>query len=349
MEFKPKFTITSKINNALLEIERARGFLEATKLKEDWIVNMQSEALILEAHHSTHIEGTELTLNQAQLILAGEHIDDVNPDDRQELLNYKEAMDFVSEYLDKKTEITEGLIKNVHHILVKDVRGGTLEPGQYRQVQNYVVNTATREIIYTPPTPDEVPGLMKEFIEWLNNIGDTPPVLAAGIAQHKFVDIHPFIDGNGRTARVLCTLVLYLHGYDFKRLFSLSEFYDTNRPEYYHAIQTVREHGMDLTPWLEYFIDGLKVQMLEVKDKGEAAIKKEIILEKAAKAGLNDRQEKILQYILINERATVEEIRREFEIVRRTIQRDFSVMLEAGLIKEVAKSRTDPTRYYELL
>ncbi len=279
MVFKPKFTISNKINNALLEIERARGFLDAAKLNDDWIIQMQSEALILEAHHSTHIEGTELTLDQAQLILTGEHVDNVRPDDLQELLNYKEAMDFVSDYLDKKTEITEGLIKNVHHILVKDVRGGTLEPGQYRKVQNYVVNTATREMIYTPPDPENVPGLMKEFVEWLNNVGDVPHVLVAGIAQHKFVDIHPFIDGNGRTARVLCTLILYSKGYDFKRLFSLSEFYDTSRPGYYRAIQSVRQEDMDLTPWLEYFIDGLKVQMLDVKNRGEATIKKEIIIE----------------------------------------------------------------------
>ena len=349
MVFKPKFTITNKINNALLEIERARGFLDATKLKDDWIIQMQSEALILEAHHSTHNEGTELTLVQAQLILTGGHVDDIRPDDRQELLNYKEAMDFVSEYLDKKTEITEGLIKNVHHILVKDVRGGTLEPGQYRQVQNYVVNTATREIIYTPPEPEEVPELMKEFVEWLNNIDDVPPVLAAGIAQHKFVDIHPFIDGNGRTARVLCTLVLYLHGYDFKRLFSLSEFYDTNRPGYYRAIQAVREEYKDLTPWLEYFIDGLKVQMLEVKDRGEATIKKEIIMEKAKKAGLNERQKMIMMNLLENRKASVDDIRQELDVVRRTVQRDFAILVDAGFVREVAKSKTDPTRYYELL
>lgn len=349
MVFKPKFTITNKINNALLEIERARGFLDATKLKDEWIIQMQSEALILEAHHSTHIEGTQLTLDQAQLILTGENVDNVRPDDRQELLNYKETMDFVSDYLDKKTEITEGLIKNVHHILVKDVRGGTLEPGQYREVQNYVVNTATQEIIYTPPAPEEVSGLMKEFVEWLNNMEDVPPVLVAGIAQHKFVDIHPFIDGNGRTARVLCTLILYLNGYDFKRLFSLSEFYDTNRPGYYHAIQSVRQDDLDLTPWLEYFIDGLKVQMLEVKDRGEVTIKKEIIMERSKKAGLNERQENIMLYLLENNKATVDEIKQKHDIVRRTVQRDFAVLVDAGLVKEVAKSKTDPTRHYELL
>ena len=85
--FKPRFTITSKITNALLDIERARGFLDAANLKEAWIRDMQSEALVLEAHHSTHIEGTQLTLPQAHGILAGELVNAVRADDRQELLS----------------------------------------------------------------------------------------------------------------------------------------------------------------------------------------------------------------------------------------------------------------------
>jgi Fic family protein len=166
--YRPKFIITNKINNELLEIERARGFLDAVQLKSDWIKEMQSAALILEAHHSTHIEGTQLTLSEAQNILAGKSVEGIRPDDRQELLNYKDAMDFVSEYMDRKSEINEEIIKDIHRILVKDVRGGSLEPGCYRRVQNYVVNSLTGKIIYKPPTADEVAALMKEFVGWLN-------------------------------------------------------------------------------------------------------------------------------------------------------------------------------------
>jgi Fic family protein len=169
------------------------------------------------------------------------------------------------------------------------------------------------------------------------------------VAQHSFVDIHPFLDGNGRTARVLCTLILYHKGYDFKRLFSLSEFYDKNRRQYYDAIQSVREKGMDMTEWLEYFVAGLKNQMLEVKNKGEVAIRKEIILERAQGLNLNDRQQKLLTYLLDEKRASVDDIERMFKFIRRTIQRDLSKMVELGLVKEVAKSKTDPTKYYELL
>ena len=336
---EPDFTITNKINNTLLEIERARGFLDAAKLKEDWIKEMQSEAFILEAHHSTHIEGTQLTLSQAQKILTGKPVKGIRPDDRQELLNYKDAMDFISEYLNKKSEITEDLIKEVHKTLVKDVRGGKLEPGKYRVVQNYVVNSLTNEIIYEPPPPSEVPGLMKEFVEWLNSDMDISPVLIAGIAQYKFVDIHPFLDGNGRTARVLCTLILYQHGYDFKRLFSLSEYYDKNRRSYYNAIQSVRNEEMDMTFWLEYFVDGLKRQMIEVKDKGEVAIKKEIILEKVKNIGLNNRQKKALVYLMENPNISRSKYVELCKVSLRTANYDLAHLEELKLIEKIGVGR----------
>ncbi|MBE9593761.1 MAG: Fic family protein, partial [Proteobacteria bacterium] len=210
----------------LLEIERARGFLEAAQLKGKWIREMQSEAIALEAHHSTHIEGTRLTLDQAKRILTGKEVPGVHLDDKKELLNYKKAMGFVSHYLEKESPISEGLIREIHKILVKGVRGDSADPGNYRKVQNYVVNAINNKIIYTPPPPYEVPHLMRELVEWLNTPIAVSPIIIAGTAQFQFVHIHPFVDGNGRTARLLCTLLLYKNGYDFKRLFSLSEFYD---------------------------------------------------------------------------------------------------------------------------
>ncbi len=337
--YRPKFIITNKINNDLLEIERARGFLDAAQLKGEWIKKMQSAALILEAHHSTHIEGTELTLSEAQNILAGKTVKGVRPDDRQELLNYKDAIDFVSEYLDRKSEITEEIIKDIHRILVKDVRGGSLEPGNYRKVQNYVANSMTGEIIYKPPASDEVPALMKEFVDWLNEEKGISAILIAGVAQHRFVDIHPFLDGNGRTARVLCTLILYQNGYDFKRLFSLSEYYDKNRRGYYDAIQKVRESGLDMTAWLEYFVGGLKNQMLEVRTKGEEVIKKDIIIENAARAGLNERQKNALIYLMEKQNITRAEYVNLNDVSIRTANYDLEVMEKLGFIERTGVGR----------
>lgn len=179
--FHPKYTITDRIAAALTEIERARGFLEAATLSDDWIQRMADRALVLEAHHTTHIEGTHLTLEQAERLMAGESVPEADPDDTRELLNYRDAFNFVSEYLDNRGPITEGLVREVHKRLVQGVRGGTVQPGQYRVVQNYVVNSATGETVYTPPPPGDVPELMRELVAWLNQPGETHPVLVSGI------------------------------------------------------------------------------------------------------------------------------------------------------------------------
>src|SRR3989338_8719435 len=101
MSFNPKFTITPKINKDLVEIERVRGFLDAIRIECGWLLEMQKRTLILESHHSTHIEGTALSLEQAKSILEGKKVEGVNRDDEKELLNYKKAMDFISKYLGK--------------------------------------------------------------------------------------------------------------------------------------------------------------------------------------------------------------------------------------------------------
>ncbi|MDD3657135.1 MAG: Fic family protein [Atribacterota bacterium] len=350
MSFEPKFSITQKINKALIEIERVRGFLDAINLKDDWASDMQTRALILESHHSTHIEGTGISLEQAQDIMLGKKVKEVDRDDEKELLNYKKAMNFISKYLGKDYPISEGLIRELHKILVSGVRGNKAQPGNYRNIQNYIVNSRTKEIIYTPPSPLEVPHLMTDFINWINsNLVKTSPVLTSGIAQFQFVNIHPFIDGNGRTARLLSTLILYKTGYDFKKMFTISEYYDKDRPAYYAAIQSVRRNEMDMTSWLEYFVGGLRSQMKEIKVKGEKIIKNDIKLQEIKKVGLNDRQEKAVRFILQNGKIMVNDYQKMASCVRRTAQRDLEDLVEKNIVKPVAKNPTDPQKHYVLV
>jgi Fic family protein len=171
-------------------------------------------------------------------------------------------------------------------------------------------------------------------------------VLISGIAQFQLVHIHPFLDGNGRTSRLLSTLCLYKAGYDFKRLFTISEYYDRNRPTFYKKIQSVRENDMDMTGWLDYFITGLETQMIEVKERGEQVIKRDVLVQKH---GLNERQGKALGYLLQNGKLTIQ----DFESIcpdvnRRSLQRDLKGMLDKQLILEIGAGPTDPTRHYAL-
>ncbi len=329
--FAPRFTITNAITAGLTAVERARGFLEAATLSDEWVARMSQQALLLEAHHTTHIEGTQLTLEQAERLWAGQAVDDARADDVRELLNYRGAFNLVSEYLGSGEPITEGLIREIHKRLVEGVRGGAGDPGRYRTVQNYVANSRTRQVIYTPPPPGQVAPLMRELVEWLRGETAVHPVLVAGVAQFQLVHIHPFVDGNGRTSRLLSTLCLYRSGFDFKRLFTLSEYYDRDRSAFYRAIQGVREQGMDLTGWLEFFVGGLAQQLAEVKERGTLAIRRDILVRQHR---LNERQGRAVEHLL--EAAQIDI--RTFEslcpdVSRRTLQRDLAGLEVKGLIR----------------
>ena len=341
--FQPKFTITNRITSGLTMIERARGFLEAAELSDDWIRSMSDRALVLEAHHTTHIEGTQLTLDQAKRLLAGEDVSNVDPGDVRELLNYRRAFDFVSEYLDSGEDITEELILEIHKRLVEGVRGGAATPGEYRNIQNYVVNSATGDIIYTPPPPEEISGMMETLVEWLNSEKETHPVLASGIAQFQLVQVHPFRDGNGRTSRLLSTLCLYRAGYDFKRLFTISEYYDRDRATFYNAIQNVRERDMDMTGWLEYFVEGLATQMQEMVGRGKEAMQSDLIVKQYE---LKERQAKALRFFLENDEMHIQDMEALCpEVNRRTLQRDLQQMEALGIIRRKGAARQS---YYVL-
>ncbi len=168
-----------------------------------------------------------------------------------------------------------------------------------------------------------------------------PPERA--VAPAPRVHIHPFVDGNGRTARLLSTLCLYRTGYNFKRLFTISEFYDRDRTAYYRAIQSVRERDMDLTVWLEYFVEGLSTQMREVQERGERSIRRDVL---ARKHRLSDRQAAALGYAIEHGGLTIQNFVALFpKVTRRTLQRELKSMVEAGLlVPEVATNR----RYYRL-
>jgi Fic family protein len=325
----PHFTITNAITSALTRIERARGFLQAARLSEDWLSGMQQRALLLEAHYSTHIEGTHLTLDQSEKLLAGESAGDVDPDDARELLNYRDAFDLVAEYLGSGEPITEGLIREIHKRLVRNVRGNAGSPGEYRHIQNYVANSLTKEIIYTPPSPLDVPAQMADLVHWLGTETGIHPVLAAAIAQFQLVHIHPFVDGNGRTARLLSTLCLYRTGYDFKRLFTISEYYDRNRAAYYRALQTVREQNLDLTGWLEYFTEGLATQLAEIQQKGESLIRQDVL---ALKHRLSERQKAAVGLALRQREFGIQDLETILPGVhRRTLQRELKALLDRGV------------------
>ena len=160
MSFDPHLTITNAITAALTAIERARGFLEAATLSEPWIERMSQRALLLEAHHTTHIEGTQLTLDQAARLWAGDDVPGADRDDVRELLNYRDAFNLVAEYLGSGEPINEALIREIHQRLVRGVRERGMDLTGW--VEYFVVGLATQmgevkqrgEIVFRLPSED---------------------------------------------------------------------------------------------------------------------------------------------------------------------------------------------------
>jgi Fic family protein len=167
-------------------------------------------------------------------------------------------------------------------------------------------------------------------VNWLNAPGEVHPVLVSGIAQFQLAHIHPFLDGNGRTSRLLSTLCLYRAGYDFKRLFTVSEYYDRDRTAFYAALQSVRDRDMDLTGWLEYFVIGLATQLGEVTARGKQAIQIDVLTQEY---DLNARQSVAVQHLLQHGALTIQSFETLVpDVNRRTLQRDLKVLLDKGLV-----------------
>jgi Fic family protein len=189
---------------------------------------------------------------------------------------------------------------------------------------------------------------MKDFILWLNNsqVQELYPVILSGISHYEFVRIHPFVDGNGRTARALSTLILYLKGFDTKRFFALDDYYNEERERYYGALQTIDQKTLDMTQWLEYFCEGVAVSMNKVKDTVLQLSLDRRLKDKRGQVFLNERQIKILRYLQTNPRINSSEIQKMFNISREMANRIIRVLIEQDLIVRAGKGKAT---YYELI
>jgi Fic family protein len=330
VSFEPRFSITEPITAALTRIERARGFLDAAKLSDDWLATMRSRALLLEAHHTTHMDGTRLTLEQTEQILAGRAVPDADADDAREVLNYRDALEFTTGYLNDAGAVTDALIRDVHKRLVDGVDGGAATPGEYRSVDGYVVKAGTRQVIYRPAAAAYVPILVGDLVAWLSAERDAHPVVVAGIGQFQLTHLHPFLDGNGRTSRLVSTLCLWRAGYDFKRVLTISEYDDRNRTAFYRAQQGVRDTGMDVTGWLEFFTGGLATQLDAVKSAAEREIRRDVV----ARHGLTERQAAAVGHVLDEGRLTIGDFDRLCPgATRRALQRELKQLVDKGLLR----------------
>ena len=261
---------------SLQALTRAREILDRGLLEPGVIYGaLRRHAIAVSAHFSTRIEGNQLTLGQAESLLRGESVG-APSDSLQEVRNYAEAISYVQDVAaDPGSGFTDDTIRTIHHYVSKSL-SPNYAPGRYRTDQNYVVDRISGRVVFRPPPPEDVVPLMREFVEWLNTDAlRIEPYTRAGLAHLNFVAIHPFLDGNGRTARILETLILYRSGLKSYELVSLEEYFGRDTQSYYAALN--RSQGPlyqpqfgDVTPWIDYYLRAHATQAVAAANQLEA-------------------------------------------------------------------------------
>ena len=261
--FEPQFKYTDKIVKYIAQIASAKEIISNAKIIPLYDTKLKQDALIKSSHYSTSIEGNPLNLEEVKTLINNNQKPTTKAE--QEVLNYFNVLDNLNKYSDKI--ITKNTILSVHKDLTKDLLKNPEYEGKFRDTRVFIGNLHTKKINYIPPDAYKVPGLIDELLDWLNNSTDEMyPVIIAGILHYELVRIHPFIDGNGRTSRLMATLILSIHKFNIDNYFTLDEYYNQDRQAYVDALKSA-DKNHDLTNWLEYFCQGVLYSIDKVKSE----------------------------------------------------------------------------------
>lgn len=340
--FKPKFKYTDQMIGLLTRIAAAREVILHSPLIPRWEISLRRDAIIRSAHSSTSIEGNNLSLEQVSDLAAGRKIM-VQRKDREEVLNYIHVLEKL-DTLPQKGAVTEAVIRKIQKMLMVNTLADAQDCGAYRSERNkYVVvaNRLTGEVSFRPPSNEELPGLMADYVKWINSDDARllDPVVMAGTAHYEFARIHPFVDGNGRTARVIAALILRIRGFDTKQFFCLDDYYDMDRSEYYKALRTVHPQKREITRWLEYFIEGVAVSIDAVRERVARMSAERIRTKKKGQIALTERQMRIVEFINKNGKITIGDAAGLFKITRQAALKEMGKLLDMEVVKREGQAR----------
>jgi Fic family protein len=250
--------------------------------------------------------------------------------------------------------VTETQIQTLHALVMAEGRK-KVKPSPYRDGQNVIRDSRSHGIVYMPPEAKDVPLLMKELVAWVATTErqELPCPLRAGIAHYQFATIHPYYDGNGRTARLLTTLILHVGEYDLKGLYSLEEYYARNLGAYYTALTIGPSHNYyegrakaDITKWVEYFCAGMAESFESVKRRAEEAAGRGAQDRSPALRRLDPRQRQALVLFRESNTITSRDIARLFSISERAARNLLVAWVGSGFL--VVADPAKKTRKYGL-
>jgi Fic family protein len=348
--------------SALGRIEAARAVIEVLPLPPDEGLKLRLRAVQKNTRSSTAIEGNTLGERDFRraIIHAGPR---QGAEAEQEVRNYWLALERVEEFAEQGQPPDQGFIKELHAMVIVRLRGRR-SPSQYREVECPVVDSATRTVDYAPPEPKDVPPLMDGLEAWLHaaRTQALPGPVRAAILSHRFLSIHPFEDGNGRTARLLATAELWRSGYRLRGFFSFEEFFEADRAKYYRSLQMglpidfyEGRRDAELTQWIEYFVETMAKAADELRGRAQQLYEDVEPIDMPWEE-LSRRQQQVLTRLLLSsfeqQVAHVElrpsDIKSWFEVSAPTARAWLHEWVDDRFLEPVGSGQTQRVRRYQL-
>lgn len=330
IEFTPKLVLAlSKADSTLSKLSGAGLLLPNPNLLI--IPYLKKEAL-----SSSRIEGTRISLSDYFLSEAkGIKKEDI---EAAEVGNYIDAINYAMEKI-KNDQIDISLIKRMHKLLMKNVRGNELLPGEFRPVQNWIgpQNTKIKDATFVPPPKEEVEKLIQEMIDYMNMYDEMPLLIKCALLHYQFETIHPFCDGNGRIGRALITLYLCKKNKISKPLLYASDYFEKHRREYYDTLLMTNKTGK-FESWITFFLEAIKVQS---EDSLDRTIKIEHLREEYRKKIKSQRQAiyliDVVDSLFINPFAQINHIAEKLKVTYPTAKKIVNTLIKLQILKPTNK------------
>lgn len=335
--FRPKYTITNKLLANIKKISSIIIELNNRRFQKVVLYKLEKKAREISTYTSTSIEGNPLSLTDVKQILKNKP--ENLRDSEQEIINYNDILEELSINLKERSiDLDLDMILSVHRKIVNKLIP-KYQIGKLRKEPVFVNDPKTGETIYWPPDHGEMSGLIKDLLEFIkNNKGIIDPLIVAGIFHKQFVVIHPFMDGNGRTARICTKIIMVDMGLDTFNLFSFENYYNRNVTNYFNTVGVSGNYydmadTLDFTEWLEYFTNGIIDELLRVK--------KLLISTSAGPATeLFPHHEKIIKFIEEKGFITDRDYSKLTERAKATRSLDFKKLMDLDFIERKGKGRS---------
>jgi len=305
---------------------------------------LRKEALL-----SSQIEGTQSSFNDL-LMYESKQTQNVPIDDIEEVVHYIAAMNHGLNRMANDFPLSLRLIKEIHAILLCGGRGSNKQPGEFRSSQNWIGGTRPGNAAFVPPPPDKVTECMGNLEFYLHDkYGKFPTLIKAAISHVQFETIHPFLDGNGRTGRLLITFLLCAEGLLQKPALYLSLYFKKHRKTYYELLNRTRDDATGWEAWVEFFLEGVTETAEEtiISTKRIVALfdedRTKIKTLKRAMPGVL----KAFEYLQRKALVTIPNLAHAMKVSQPTATAALKNLAELGIVKEVSGKKRDKLFSYE--